>query len=94
MIIVAGWLRVDPAVRERYLDGCSEVISAARQVPGCVDFTLSGDRLEPDRINVYEAWETAAALEAFRGSGPDDGQAAMITAAAVQQYEVAAVVDL
>lgn len=92
MVIVAGWLRVDPGVRERYLDGCRAVILAARRAQGCVDFALSADPIEPDRINVFEAWETAAALDAFRGSGPDDEQVSMIAAADVRQYEVTAVV--
>lgn len=59
-----------------------------------MDFTLSADLLESDRINVFEAWTTLAALEAFRGTGPDDGQAAMIVAADVKQYEATAVADL
>jgi quinol monooxygenase YgiN len=89
MIIVSGWLRVDPAERAAYLDGCRAVIEQARQAPGCLDFHLSPDPLEPDRINVYEQWESAAAVEAFRGSGPSDEQGAAIRSAAVHQHEIA-----
>ena len=37
---------------------------------------------------MYEQWESAADVEAFRGSGPDANQAAAIVDAQVAQYEV------
>ena len=94
MIIVAGHLRVDPAVRQAYLDSCHSVIEAARQAEGCHDFHLSADPLEADRINIYEAWDNAAAVESFRGSGPDDGQAEMVRSADVQQFTVTSTTSL
>jgi len=86
MIIVSGTLHVND--RDRYLASCDEVIRLARAAPGCVDFHLSADRLEPDRINVFEQWETVADVEAFRGSGPGDDQSAAIRDAAVDQHEI------
>ncbi len=94
MIIVAGWLDVDPAARDEYLDGCREVIVTARRTPGCLDFQISADLLEPARVNVYERWESVAAVEAFRGSGPTDEQVTAILSAEVWQYEVASSVRL
>ncbi len=88
MIIVAGWLRVAEHDRDGYLDGCRDVIVAARSAAGCLDFHLSADLIELDRINVFERWESVADLEAFRGSGPGDDQASAILAADVSQYEV------
>lgn len=87
-IIVTGWLRVDPAGRQASLDSSRSVIEAARAAPGCVDFHLSADPIEDDRINVLERWASVADVEAFRGSGPDDDQAAAILDAQVMQYEV------
>lgn len=87
MIIVTGWLRVEPGDRATYLAGCRDVVVAARAAPGCVDFHLSADPIEPGRINVVERWETAAAVEAFRGSGPSGEQQAQILDARVVQYE-------
>jgi quinol monooxygenase YgiN len=89
VIIVAGSIHVDEADRQRYLDGCREVIVAARSSAGCIDFHLSADPIEPGRINVFEQWESASAVEAFRGSGPSADQAAAIRRAAVAQHEVA-----
>ena len=90
MIIVAGSITVAPEAREEYLRGCDDVIRAARAAPGCLDFHLSADRLEPGRINVFEQWESVAAVEDFRGSGPDDDQQVAIVDASVDQHEVAA----
>ena len=88
MVIVAGHLVVDPQRRANYLAGCLEVVRQARQTPGCLDFALSADVLEPGRINVFERWESQAAVEAFRGSGPSDDQAETIVSASVSEFDV------
>lgn len=89
MIVVAGWLQVNPATRDEYLSGCRAVIAAARDTPGCIEFHVSADALEVDRVNVFELWDSQEALDQFRGAGPDDEQAAMIVAADIRQYQVA-----
>ncbi len=88
MVIVAGHLRVDPSRRDDYLAGCVEVVQQAREAPGCLDFTLSADLLDDARINIFERWESQAAVEAFRGGGPSDEQAATVIAATVAEYDV------
>jgi quinol monooxygenase YgiN len=90
MLIVAGWLQVDPDARDHYLDGCRQVVRLARSAPGCLDFSLSADLLDPARINVYERWASDEQLHAFRGSGPDAGQTAQIRAAEVLEYRISA----
>ncbi len=94
MIIVAGQLQVDPDERDRYLADCGDLIRQARGTAGCVDFYLSADPAEPDRINVFEQWESVAAVEAFRGSGPSGPQQEAIKSAAVSQHEIASSVRL
>lgn len=91
MIIVSGRLYVDPDARAAYLDGCRTVLEQARAAPGCLDFALSPDPLEPDRVNVYERWESDEDLARFRGSGPSDEQAAQIRDASVAKYRISAV---
>jgi quinol monooxygenase YgiN len=91
MLIIAGWLRVDPSARTEYLDGCTAVVTQARSAPGCLDFALTADLLDPGRINVYERWESDEELLAFRGSGPEDAQTAQIRDADVRKYRIAAV---
>lgn len=91
MVIVAGQLVVDPAQREHYLAGCVSVVEQARRAPGCLDFSLTADLIDPGRINVFERWETQDAVRTFRGSGPDEDQSAAMLAASVAEYDVAAV---
>jgi quinol monooxygenase YgiN len=91
VFIVAGSLYVDPAGRDAYLASCVEVVRAARSAPGCVDFAVSADLVEPGRINVYERWESAEQLLGFRGSGPSEEQATAILGAEVHRYLISAV---
>lgn len=94
MVIVAGHIVVEPEERERYLAGCVSVVEQARRAPGCVDFAISADLLDAGRVNVYERWDSQAAVEAFRGSGPSDEQGAAMLAASVAEYDVAGVRSL
>jgi quinol monooxygenase YgiN len=88
VVIVAGHVVVDPQQRDGYLSGCVEVVRQARRAAGCLDFSLSADLLEPGRVNIFERWESRAAVEAFRGGGPSDEQGAAIRAASVAEYDV------
>lgn len=94
MIIVSGWLRLEPANREQYLDECRPVIEAARRAPGCLDFHLSADPLEDDRINVFEKWDNPESVERFRCEGPSDSQQAVIVEAQVDQHEIVYITSL
>lgn len=87
MVIVAGHLVVDEKDRAEYLEGCRAVVEQARSAPGCLDFAISPDLLDPGRINIFERWETQAAVEAFRGSGPYEGQSAAMISASVAEYD-------
>jgi quinol monooxygenase YgiN len=89
MMIVAGHLVVAPENCERYLAGCVDVVEQARRAPGCLDFALTSDLLDPGRINIFERWESQAAVESFRGRGSSDDQNALMLAAAVAEYDVA-----
>ena len=89
MIIVAGHLIVDPEQRESYLADCVSVVEQARRAPGCLDFAITGDLMDPGRIDVFERWESREAVEAFRGSGPSDEQSAAMLSASVAEYDIA-----
>ena len=86
MLIVAGHLVVDPEERAAYLEGCREVVELARRTPGCLDFALSADVVDPGRINIFERWESLDAVEEFRGAGVEGEQAAAILSAQVSEY--------
>lgn len=91
MLIVAGHLVVDPPERDAYVAGCVHVVELARAAPGCLDFAISADVVDPARINIIERWENETQLMAFRGSGPSDDQTAAIRGAEMARYEIAAV---
>lgn len=89
MVIVAGHLVVRPEERESYLADCVRIVEQARSAPGCLDFAVTADLLDAGRINIFERWESQAAVEAFRGSGPSDEQSAAVLAASVAEYDIA-----
>jgi quinol monooxygenase YgiN len=91
MVIVAGHVMVDEKARDEYLRGCREVIAAARSTPGCLDFAISADVLDPCRINIFERWDSQTAVEAFRGGGVDPEQGSAIRFASVAEYDTAEV---
>ncbi|GAA0273050.1 putative quinol monooxygenase [Cryptosporangium japonicum] len=94
MVIVAGQIVVAAADREAYLAGCVKVVELARAAEGCLDFSIAADLVDPGRINVFERWESQEAVEAFRGSGPEEGQSAAMLSASVAEYDVADVRSL
>ena len=63
----------------------------ARQAPGCLEYALGADLLDPGRITVYERWESDEDLESFRGSGPSSEQTAQILDASVARYRISSV---
>ncbi|MFF3439516.1 putative quinol monooxygenase [Streptosporangium sp. NPDC002721] len=91
MIIISGWISVDPDARDAYLRGCVSVVEQARASSGCLDFALGADLVEAGRINVHERWESEESLDAFRSSGPSDDQTSMVRDAEVLRYQISGV---
>lgn len=88
MIIVSGKIYVRPGAREQFLAASLEAVVQARRSRGCRDFVVAADPLEPDRVNVYEEWESEEALLAFRGSGPDSDLFASVVRAEVARHVI------
>jgi len=63
MLIVAGTGHVDPDRRAALLESLAPALRRARETPGCLDYVVAADPIEPDRINIYERWESAAHLD-------------------------------
>ena len=89
MLIVAGHITVEPQQRESYLAGCISVVEQARRAAGCLDFAITADLIDPGRINIFERWESQAAVDTFRGSGPSNEQGAAMVSASVAEYGIA-----
>lgn len=90
MIIVSGRIYAVPGTRARLLSDSREAMHRARQARGCRDFVVAADPVEPDRVNVYEEWDTAADLDLFRGNGPQDTVTANIARSEVSRHQVTA----
>lgn len=95
MIIIAGALWVAAEERAAYLARDASVVAHARSVPGCFDFALSADAVDPRRINVYERWEDDEVLRRFRdgelGGATERGAQPAIEAAEVARFRISAV---
>jgi quinol monooxygenase YgiN len=89
MVIVAGHITVEAQQRESYLADCMRVVEQARGAAGCLDFAITADLIDPVRVNIFERWESQAAVETFRGSGPSDDQSAVMLSASVAEYDIA-----
>jgi hypothetical protein len=68
-------------------------VEAAREAPGCHEFSISADSVDPSRVRIYERWEDEQRMLEFRGSGPGDGQQAVIVEADVKRYGISSVGD-
>ena len=88
MIIVAGHIRVEGNHRNAFLEDSAEAVRLARREPECLDFCVSPDVVDEERINIYERWQTRSALMSFRGEGPTDDLNALVIEAEVDEFEV------
>ena len=93
MIIIAGTLTLGAADRENYLAAVADVAPAARRAPGCLDFVQAADPVDPERIVIFERWESDEDLERFRTSGAPDAQPELppLQDADVRKYRIASV---
>jgi len=89
VIIVSGRIYVRPGARPDFLARSAPAIAQARRTAGCLDFVVAADPLEPDRVNVYEQWESEEALLRFRGDGPGEDLSSSSVRAGVARHVVA-----
>ncbi|WP_028934845.1 putative quinol monooxygenase [Pseudonocardia spinosispora] len=91
-VIVAGYVHVDPADRDRFIEGHRNIVEAGRTRPnsGCLDVSISADSVDPGRVNIFEYWESAEALEAFRASAPTPTVSIALTNENVLKHQITA----
>jgi quinol monooxygenase YgiN len=89
MIIVAGHINVEPEQREAHIEGFLNVVEKAREAAGCLEFTIGADPIDPGRVNLFERWESQAAVEAFRKRAPRKKKGAEMLSGSVAEYDVA-----
>ncbi|MFI9842972.1 putative quinol monooxygenase [Nonomuraea sp. NPDC051941] len=91
MLIVAGKGYVDPQHREALLAGLEASLRQARAEPGCLDYVVAADPVEPGRVNVYERWESKEHLAAHLAAMARPAQPTpAVLSMEITQYEIAA----
>jgi quinol monooxygenase YgiN len=65
VIAIIGHIDVDPADRDRLVASTVDLQRSTREdEPGCLNYTMAADPVDPGRISIVELWESAAALDA------------------------------
>lgn len=74
-VIIAGKVYVAARDRDEYVARFQEMVQRARDFPGCLDMVGAADPIEPDRINLFEHFESEERLNAWRAIAdpPDTG---------------------
>ena len=72
MIIIAGYSLAEADQRDAVVDAFVPMVERARKHDGCLEFSISADSANPDRVDVFELWRDQQALDAWRkvASGP------------------------
>lgn len=75
MWIIAGYVTVDQDERDAFVEAHRDLITRAREAPGCLDVAITADPVDPRRIYNYERWDSWDAIEAWRAraDAPDTG---------------------
>jgi quinol monooxygenase YgiN len=63
-VLIAAQIYLEPDGRELALKSAQPWIDGALAQPGCVHYDWSADLGDPERINVFEEWESEEALAA------------------------------
>ncbi len=61
-IVISAQIELDPAKREEALRTAQKWIDGALSQDGCIHYDWSADLNDPARVNVFEEWESEAAL--------------------------------
>jgi quinol monooxygenase YgiN len=66
VLIIAGYLIMDPLDRAQFVDAHLDLVNRARAASGCLDLAISPDPVDARRVNNYEAWDSEDSLNAWR----------------------------
>ena len=87
-VFVAGKLALKPGHREAFIAASRDAIIKARATHECLDFSVSPDPVDENRVNIFEKWTSRAALDTFRDSGPDTGLFDMVESFDIHEHEI------
>jgi quinol monooxygenase YgiN len=98
IVIVQGVFVVNPNEREEFLSQSGETMRSSRAEPGCLEYVMAADPLDPGRVILSERWASTDALnEHLRGvsarrkeaAAQGGGSGAAPISAEITLYEVA-----
>jgi len=64
MIIVAGWIQIDPARDAEGAGAARAMMDASRREAGCRSYSITQELGSPGSFRIFEVWDSQAALEA------------------------------
>jgi quinol monooxygenase YgiN len=87
-IIVAGRLTIKPGRRDEFVARSIDAVEQARAHDSCEDFSVSADPVDSTRVNIFEKWQSRAALDAFRNAGPESDLFDLVESFDTNEYDV------
>ncbi|MDH5823283.1 YciI family protein [Luteimonas sp. RD2P54] len=88
-VVVEGRLYLHPGQRHAYLAACAPMVARARRQPGCLDFSISADTVDPGRVNLIERWDCEHSLAAWRRQADPPQDLPEVLHAEVRKHRVA-----
>ncbi len=92
MVIVGGWFEVDPSARAAFLAERVDAMVRSRAEPGCIDYVIAADPVDPGRAVLFERWESQADLDAHAAASRQrprsDAPSVVPTAVSIFVYDV------
>jgi quinol monooxygenase YgiN len=94
MVIVGGWFEVDPSDRDAFVAGRVDGMRRSRAEPGCIEYVLAPDPVDPGRVVLFERWESQSDLDAHlagarkRAAEPSEGPSIAPRSVTIRVYDV------
>jgi quinol monooxygenase YgiN len=63
IVLVGGWVDLAPADRDKYVEMSMERMNFAQSTPGCLCYVVYADPTRPDRVRIFEHFESPAAFD-------------------------------
>lgn len=63
MVIVGGTFEVEPSQRAQFIASRDDMTRTSRGEPGCLEYVFAADPIEPNRVVLFERWESQQALD-------------------------------
>jgi len=92
MVIVGGTFEVEPHQREAFLADRLEAMRTSRAEPGCLEYAMSADPIDPGRVLLFERWASQEDLDvhlAALAGGQGAGAAVAPVSASIVVYDIA-----